>query len=268
MRFSIVDGKSLCRQKKRSFKTIYNILPLQLLCTFDARSSIFPTITLFFFFFFVRLSCLFSFVSSPLIQSFLNLVLLSPVREQVKGRKMITFTHSLVKLGDCRLSGAHTHTHTALMDERSHTKDVNMIHGSFVGISPTHIHVNARACSWLCLYFRNALFCQHIFFIMPDGFHPWHFTSNKTYYTVWMSTTRKKQGAFNTLPPVSHGRWKKVQGGVFIPRHTATHSSTHPRHRCRMPLIVLALFIRVGLRTSGEGTQQHFLDECTPPLIS
>lgn len=154
------------------------------------------------------------------------------------------------------------------MDERSHTKDVNMIHGSFVGISPTHIHVNARACSRLRLYFRNALFCQHIFFIMPDGFHPWHFTSNKTYYTVWMSTTRKKQGAFNTLPPVSHGRWKKVQGGVFIPRHTATHSNTHPRHRCRMPLIVLALFIHVGLRTSGEVTQQLFLDECTPPLIS
>lgn len=146
MRFFIVDGKSLGRQKKRSFKTIYNILPLQLLCTFDARSSIFPTITLFFFFFFfICLSCLFSFVSSPLIQSFLNLVLLSPVREQVKGRKMITFTHSLVKLGDCRLSGAHTHT--ALMDERSHTKDVNMIHGSFVDISATHIHVNARACS-------------------------------------------------------------------------------------------------------------------------
>ena len=52
---------------------------------------------------------------------------------------------------------------------------------------------------------------------MPDGFHLWHFTSNKTYYTVWMSTTRKKQGAFNTLPPVSRGRWRQVQGGVFIP---------------------------------------------------
>lgn len=77
-----------------------------------------------------------------------------------------------------------------------------------------------------CTFF---FFCQPVFFfflIMPDEFHLWHFTSNKTYYTVWMSTTRKKERAFNTLPPVSHGRWKQVQGGLFIPRHTATHSHT------------------------------------------
>lgn len=57
---------------------------------------------------------------------------------------------------------AHKHKHIAMMDERSYTKGVNMIHGSFVGISPTHIHMNVHTRTQLYLYFRNALFCQHI----------------------------------------------------------------------------------------------------------
>lgn len=52
--------------------------------------------------------------------------------------------------------------------------------------------------------------------------------------------------------------------------YTQTHCHTR-RHRCRMPLIVLALFTRLGLHTSGEVRKQVFLDECSffpsPPSL-
>lgn len=116
------------------------------------------------------------------------------------------------------------------MDERSCAKGVNMIHCSFAGFSPPHTHTRERSHALDCtLVFQKCTLLSTHFFIMPDGFHLWHFTSNKTYYTVWMSTTRKKQGAFNTLPPVSRGRWRQVQGGVFIPptrRRALAHA--HP----------------------------------------
>lgn len=47
-----------------------------------------------------------------------------------------------------------------MMDERSYAKGVNMIHGFFAGIGPTHMNVHTH--SRLYLYLRNALFCQHI----------------------------------------------------------------------------------------------------------
>lgn len=67
---------------------------------------------------------------------------------------MITFAHSRVKLG------ARAHKHAAMMDGGSCARGVNVIHGSFVGISPARIHMNVRTLS--APYFRNALFCQHI----------------------------------------------------------------------------------------------------------
>lgn len=59
---------------------------------------------------------------------------------------MITFTHSLVKLeARQELARAHrhtlTHTHRWQM-KRSLAKSVNMIHGFFIAISPTHMHIN------------------------------------------------------------------------------------------------------------------------------
>lgn len=93
-----------------------------------------------------------------------------------------------------------------------------------------YTYTNVHTCNCACIsemhFFVNTFFFFSFLLIMPDEFHLWHFTGNKTYYTVRMSTTRKKEREFNTLPPVSHGRWKQVQGGLFIPRHTATHSHT------------------------------------------
>lgn len=59
---------------------------------------------------------------SPLIQSFLNLLFLSASAEQVKGKNMISFAHSLVKLGGQQ--PARTHKHTTMIDERSCAKGV------------------------------------------------------------------------------------------------------------------------------------------------
>ena len=123
-----------------------------------------------FFFSFLSLVYL---VSVPSLHSIFSqsVVSVCGTLERVKGRKMITFDHSPLKLGEratCAHTHALTHKQAAMMDERSYTKGVNMIHGSFVGISPTHMHASVPIYFQLCPYSWNALFHQRVFFIMPD----------------------------------------------------------------------------------------------------
>lgn len=66
---------------------------------------------------------------------------------------------------------------------------------------------------------------------MPDGFHLWHFTNNKTYYTVWMSTTRKKQQAFNTL---ASSQSRQVEEGSRRCVYTYCQIQTHTQTRTQM----------------------------------
>lgn len=127
--------------------------------------------------------CLFSFLSGLLIQSFLNLVFLSTGAGTGQGQEndnIRSFSGQIRSAATCTQTG----TNTAMMDGRSHAKGVNMIHGSFVGIRPyTHTHECSQTLSTVLVFQQCTLLSTH-FFIMPDGFHLWHFTSNKPYYTV------------------------------------------------------------------------------------
>lgn len=152
MRFSIADGKSLSRQKKeKSFKTIYNILaPVAAVYFWRLKQHLshYPALL------FPPPRRLFSFVSSPPHSIFPQSAASVSGAGTGQGQEndnIRSFSGQIRSAATCRLPGAHARERTALMDERSHTKDVNMIHGSFVGISPTHIHANVRARSRLVL---------------------------------------------------------------------------------------------------------------------
>lgn len=124
---------------------------------------------------------------------------------------------------------------------------------------PTHECSHTHTLSTVLVFQECTLLSTH-FFIMPDGFHLWHFTSNKTNYTVWMSTTRKKQVAFYTPPLVSHGRWKQVQWGVFTPRHTATHTHTHVHTQKQMSNASDSIsFVYTFARTHSEQSDEATL---------
>lgn len=172
---------------------------------------------------------------------------LSLERAQVKGRKMITVTHSLLILG--KQHPTHTNTQRWWMKGPTPRVQTWFMALLWLLVLPTYVWVLTNP--QLYLYFRNAPLLSTCVCTMQDGSHLWQFTGNKTYSTVWMSTTRKTQRVFNTLPPVSRGRWKKVQGGVFIP----SHAMQTPRHRRKMPLIVLAyLCMRRDIKWSGKPT--------------
>lgn len=103
-------------------------------------------------------ACLFRFLSRALIQSCLNLLFLSTGAGTGQGQENDT-----IRSFSGQIRRAATCTQTQGNDKwKVFTKGVNMIHGSFVGISPTHIHMNVHTRSQLYLYSRNSLFCQHI----------------------------------------------------------------------------------------------------------
>lgn len=200
-------------------------------CNYYARNTMLLTS------YYSFLSCCLVFSPVPSFNLLAVWCFFSLERVQVKGRKMITVTHSPLKLGVQQ--PAHTNTRGWWMKGPTPRVQTWFMPLLCLLVLPTYVWVLTNPQP--CLYFRNAPLLSTCVYIMQDGSHLWHFAGNKTYSTVWMSTTRKTQRAFNTLPPVSRGRWRKVQGGVFIPRHTLVQT---PRCRQKVSLIVLALFMR------------------------
>lgn len=111
-----------------------------------------------------------------------------------------------------------------MMDERSRAKGVNMIHGSFVGISPAHAFSHTLCCSvsQKCTSFVNT-FPYNARWIPPLALHEQKKKEKEKEIPATLfecQQQERRQRAFNTLPPVSRGRWREVQGGVCAPRHT------------------------------------------------
>lgn len=126
-----------------------------------------------------------------------------------------SFSAQIRRAATCTQAHAHIRTdvceHAAMMDERSHTWGVNMIHGSFVGISPPHRHTHVLTHSQLYFISENALFCQHVSLwcqlIPPLALH----SQQKPTTLFECQQQQKEHGACYTLPPVSRGRWKRFK---------------------------------------------------------
>lgn len=135
------------------------------------------------------------------------------------------------------------------MDERSRAKGVNMIHGSFVGISPARAHTRACSHTLNCTVFQKCTLLSTHSLIMPDGFHLWHFTSNKNLLHC-LNVNNKREGrehSTHCLQSVTAGGRRFKEVCLYPDALTHTHTL---RYRCLMPLIVLALFTRAVTHTS------------------
>lgn len=133
-----------------------------------------------------------------------------------------------------------------------------MIHGSFVG-THVHAHPHVHTHTLHCTVAQKCTPLSTHSLIMLDGFHLWHFMSNKN--PLHCLNVNKKGGREHS----THRPQSVTAGGrrfkeVCLYPATRTHT---PRYRCLMPLIVLALFTHAVTHTSSEVTRQLFVDECS-----
>jgi len=134
--------------------------------------------------------------------------------------------------GAATCTHTHTHTtHTAMMDDRSLAEGAKkVIYGSFFGyLSNARAHACSRSLSTVLVFFRNMLFCQH-FFITPDGFHLWHFTSDKNLLHC-LNANEKKAAESVQHTDSSQSRQEEAGSRRCAPTQTHCHTITNTLRR-------------------------------------